>query len=369
MKNKTSIVVSMTAILLLSSIFSGCHTEDRMEDFVFQETTIVVRPNLVMYVTVDNRIVVWGTIESSNSEKYVISSPTVVPTISDVFALSDSYIRGKQFIIKLDGTVWEMHLDNHSDGINFAFTKVDGIENCVKISSGTTHHLALLENGVVMAWGRNDYGQLGDGTRVSKELPFVVDRLTNIVDIAAGAVNSMAVDVEGFLFFWGSDASSTPKKLKYSGSIRSIGENRFLISDGEAFMRENRKLISVEDCLTNPTVYTDIKGDIVRITSSGRLAVLTSDGAVWQKGSFAISTGPLGTLVKETLNPATDLPKAVIIAGGILSCVAVAEDGSIWEWGYDVTGQIRYNSNDEFRARCVINAEDIKGIEVKLPSL
>jgi alpha-tubulin suppressor-like RCC1 family protein len=53
-------------------------------------------------------------------------------------------------------------------------TNISGV---VAIAVGTEHSLALLKNGTVMAWGANDWGQLGDGTTNDSDVPVEVTGL------------------------------------------------------------------------------------------------------------------------------------------------------------------------------------------------
>jgi alpha-tubulin suppressor-like RCC1 family protein len=39
------------------------------------------------------------------------------------------------------------------------------------IAAGEMHTCALAESGTVMCWGNNEWGQLGDGTTISRTLP------------------------------------------------------------------------------------------------------------------------------------------------------------------------------------------------------
>lgn len=48
-----------------------------------------------------------------------------------------------------------------------------------QISCGRGHCLALMSMGVVMTWGMNDYGQLGNRKRAFKETPLIVSKLKN----------------------------------------------------------------------------------------------------------------------------------------------------------------------------------------------
>lgn len=42
------------------------------------------------------------------------------------------------------------------------------------VGAGHLHTVAVKNNGTVWAWGRNDYGQLGDGTVLNKNAPVQV---------------------------------------------------------------------------------------------------------------------------------------------------------------------------------------------------
>jgi alpha-tubulin suppressor-like RCC1 family protein len=71
------------------------------------------------------------------------------------------------------------------------------------VSAGSDHSLALKADGTVWAWGYNYYGQLGDGTTVSKSTPVQVSGLTGVTAIAAGGSHSLAVKGDGTVWTWG----------------------------------------------------------------------------------------------------------------------------------------------------------------------
>ena len=73
------------------------------------------------------------------------------------------------------------------------------------IASGGFDGLALTKSGTVLAWGDNRYGQLGNGTRRSSNVPVRV-RLpagTKVVALGGGSQHSLALTSAGKLLAWG----------------------------------------------------------------------------------------------------------------------------------------------------------------------
>jgi hypothetical protein len=69
--------------------------------------------------------------------------------------------------------------------------------------------VAILANGSVWAWGDNDRGQLGNGTRVSSDIPLPVDvpKGVSFVKVSSGGYAGYAIDGSGRLWAWGDNAS------------------------------------------------------------------------------------------------------------------------------------------------------------------
>lgn len=92
---------------------------------------------------------------------------------------------------------------------------LDGI---VSVAAGPAHTLALDVNGNVWAWGSNSSGALGDNTTLNSGVAVKVKNLsgtgdlTNIVRIAAGGTetvgHSLAVAADGTVYAWGSNANA-----------------------------------------------------------------------------------------------------------------------------------------------------------------
>ncbi len=88
-------------------------------------------------------------------------------------------------------------------------------KGAVAIAAGQYFTLVLMEDGTVLAFGANDAGQLGDGTRVSRAKPEPVVGLEDVVAISAGSDHALAVrrtvaddgTVSRTVWGWGSDAA------------------------------------------------------------------------------------------------------------------------------------------------------------------
>jgi len=72
------------------------------------------------------------------------------------------------------------------------------------ITAGFGHVCALMTAGGVRCWGRNDQGQLGDGTLLDRLTPTDTDVLTEVQAITAGYSHTCALMKTGAVRCWGS---------------------------------------------------------------------------------------------------------------------------------------------------------------------
>jgi alpha-tubulin suppressor-like RCC1 family protein len=80
---------------------------------------------------------------------------------------------------------------------------VNGITGATAFTTGAYHTCAVLGNGTVRCWGRNDTGQLGDGTWNTSSTPRPVNGLTGVVAVSGGGVHTCAVLGDGSVQCWG----------------------------------------------------------------------------------------------------------------------------------------------------------------------
>jgi alpha-tubulin suppressor-like RCC1 family protein len=71
------------------------------------------------------------------------------------------------------------------------------------VASDGNGYCAILHSGRVDCWGANSFGQLGDGTTRSSEIPVVVSGITGAVSLASDSVGYCAVLTSGSVACWG----------------------------------------------------------------------------------------------------------------------------------------------------------------------
>ena len=117
--------------------------------------------------------------------------------------------------LKKDGSLWAWGRNNYGqlgDGTNTNYrnipTRVGTEANWTYISAGLQYSLALKNDGSLWAWGRNDNGQLGDGTNTDRYVPTRIGIDNDWVYISAGYYfHSSAIKSDGSLWAWGSNSA------------------------------------------------------------------------------------------------------------------------------------------------------------------
>lgn len=127
------------------------------------------------------------------------------------------------YALKSDGTVYSWgsyfngRLGHPSSGAQLTPGKVLGpggvgfLAGVEKIEGGGGDVLVLKSDGTLWGWGRNDNGQLGDGTYQDKSYPIQIPglggigTLTGVVDVHASREHSVAIKSDGSVLSWGSN--------------------------------------------------------------------------------------------------------------------------------------------------------------------
>ena len=146
--------------------------------------------------------------DGSNTD---ITTPVQVVHLTNAVSVAAGVYHG--LALKDDGTVWAWGYNNYGQlgvdtggSISATPVQVVGLTNAIAVAAGSDHCLAVKADGTVWAWGRNNWGQLGDGTRADSFTPLRVSALTNAVSVAASSNHSLAVKDDGTVWAWGFNA-------------------------------------------------------------------------------------------------------------------------------------------------------------------
>jgi alpha-tubulin suppressor-like RCC1 family protein len=75
------------------------------------------------------------------------------------------------------------------------------------LALGASHSCARMPDHTARCWGRNDHGELGDGTTTTRTRPTQVLALTDVAQIAIGRSHACALQRDGRVMCWGDNSS------------------------------------------------------------------------------------------------------------------------------------------------------------------
>lgn len=186
-------------------------------------------------------------------------------------------------------------------------------QGVVDLSLGATYACAVRDDGKVWCWGRNDNGQLGDGSLTQRNVPTLVnDNFGVYVAVAAGSAHTCGMTDIGLPKCWGANSSGQ-------------------LGDGSVTAR------------ATPAAIVDITGGMTKL-SAGRNhnCALRSDGVVmcWgENGSAQIGDGGSGYRSRPTVASNVSGTVQSLALGGNSSC-AVLTDGHGICWGNNDYGRL-----------------------------
>ena len=228
------------------------------------------------------------------------------------------------------------------------------------ITAGDGHTIALKNDGTVWALGRNDFGQLGDGTRTDKATPVQVSSMSGVVAIAAGGLHTIVLKPDGTVWTWGynkygqlGDGTTTDKATPVQvsslvdviavagGSLHTI----VLKSDGTVWAWGNNNYGQLGDGTTTdratPIQVSGLSSVIAVAAGEHHTIAVKSDGTVWAWGNNSFGQVGDGTTIdKATPVQVSGLTGVIAVAAGGVHTIAIRSDGTIWTWGAGDNGQL-----------------------------
>jgi uncharacterized repeat protein (TIGR02543 family) len=277
--------------------------------------------------------------------------------------------------------------NNNNTRIATEITGSFGLTNGDKIIQSnlySSQSSAISLNGRVFMWGKNDSGQLGDGSYISKNQPveitsnFALEKNDKIISISLGDNHSVALSSYGRVFTMGGSnfgqrgsGSSSNTNMPNSINTRlSLLANEIITgidsgddhsaaitSKGRIFMwgRNNEGQIG-NGTFTNRNTPINIT-DTISLLGNDRImslnlygnqsSILTATGRVFMWGNN--SQGQLGDGSYSRKNIPTEITsnfslvesdKIILVSLGTFHSSALSSSGRVFMWGYDFEGQL-----------------------------
>jgi alpha-tubulin suppressor-like RCC1 family protein len=247
-------------------------------------------------------------------------SPIPVPGLSNVVAISMRYrtalavLSNGKVMAWGEGSFGQMG-NGHFKENNLVPVEVSGLSKVVAISAGYTHCLALLENGEVMAWGGDRWGQLGDGREGSvsnTDVPVAVKELMGVTALSAGNTHSLALTSSGQVWAWGDNLRG-----ELGIGTKNVGSS-----------------------VPEPVVGLPEAATSVSAGNEFSLAALEGGAAMaWGLGEDGqLGNGEEGAT--ETPVAVQGITNASAVSAGFASGLALLRNGTVDDWGDNQHGEL-----------------------------
>lgn len=169
---------------------------------------------------------------------------------------------------------------------------------------------------LVLGWGWNGRGWLGDGTTTDRYVPTWGSELGEVSVVGVGAFHTMVVR---------------------SGALLTLGYNGYgELGDGTFTDR------------TSPVAIANLADGVTAVAGGSAHSLAIRNGAVWAWGFNA--WGQVGDGTTADRNSPVAIPElssgVTAVAGGFGHSLAV-RDGEVWGWGWNVAGQVSVFLGDQ----------------------
>ena len=207
----------------------------------------------------------------------------------------------------------------------------------MQVAAGDGRNVFVTGDGLAHACGENDDGLLGVGDTETRLVPTLVTGQLQgkaAVCAATGDSHTLCITADGSLFSWGDS-------------------NRGQLGVGDAETRHA------------PTLVTGLQGErVVHIAAGGYHTICsTADGSVFTWGAGERAQLGLGDDKSDRLLPTLvrgglQGKQVVQVAAGGYHSACVAEDGSVYTWGDNDSGQLGKEDMDYANLPVLVRALD-----------
>ena len=256
------------------------------------------------------------------------TQPFTGHSVSAIFADGDDRV----CIIATDDSVW-CRSDYSTSEVT---SEPTGGQPFDSLAMGQDHTCGLTSAGAAWCWGKNDHGQLGDGTTTDRSAPVEVQGAHTFVQIASGWNHTCGRTSTGEIWCWGygsygqmgddhRDESATPVTVDGTPSLTALSD-RCGLAAGSAWCWPTSFNIPAAHLIDGATGFVSLS-QACGLRATGELLCWGSNYyGVFGNGTYnntytAAVAGGSGTLFKE------------VSLGNYGSACGIGLDGKTYCWG------------------------------------
>ena len=211
--------------------------------------------------------------------------------------------------------------------------------NIVEVQNDNSTMIAINSEGKVYTWGKNRYGELGNGTDENSNVPICISDIPgnalngkNIINVQSYEGTKIALDSEGKVYTWGDNGT---------GQLGNVTEGFY-----------SNRPICISDIPGNA-----LKGkNIVEVQNNGYTVIaLDSEGKVYTWGDN--ESGELGNgteefysnepiCISDILGNALKGKNIVEVQSNGDTVIALDSEGKVYTWGDNGAGQLGDGTNE-----------------------
>jgi alpha-tubulin suppressor-like RCC1 family protein len=237
-----------------------------------------------------------------------------------------------------------------------------------RVAAGGDHTVALRADGSLWGWGNNSFGQIGDGSQLSRNIPARSGADADWARVAAGFYHTVAIKQDGTLWAWGDNTKgqlgdglstasrSTPAKIGTGSNWLAVAAGDFhtlaLKTDGSLWAWGDNNSGQVGSGAVLPGIQPvplqiGTATDWAAIAAGGAHSVaLKTDHTLWGWGFNAAGQLGNGTALNAVAPVQIKLPAPFtntdwnFVAAGQSHTAALKTDNSLWSWGSNASGRL-----------------------------
>ncbi|MGN0667162.1 MAG: DUF4214 domain-containing protein [Huintestinicola sp.] len=214
-----------------------------------------------------------------------------------------------------------------------------------RISAGYAHCAYVSKNGNLYTWGRNNCGQLGDGTLKDKKTPVKI--MTDVYAVSLGRNTSAAIKTNGDLYLWGENnfcqvgdgtKVNRSQPVKVLSDVVAVDVGTYVVSaikkNGDMYIWGQCDGVSAA---TQPVRY---RGNIKDVSNGEtHSGYVTTDGDLYVWGNNLYGQVGNGTVTTSAVTSPTKIQSDILdVELGKDVSAAIGKTGILYTWGRNYDG-------------------------------